>query len=162
MNNKTVEKSHDFAQRFSFDELDARGCYVNLQNTIEDIQATHHYPESLAILLNEFAASAVLLRNTVKLDGSLTIQYRSGDQQSPVSMIIADCSSDYGVRAICEFDGQRFLPKEEKIDLRSLSSNAHLVITITPKYGKRYQGIVAIDSANLTCLLYTSPSPRDS
>jgi len=69
----------DIAQRFSFDELDARGCYVSLKAAIADIQATHHYPKPLAKLLNEFAVSSVLLRDSVKLSGSLSIQYRAGN-----------------------------------------------------------------------------------
>jgi len=44
----------DIRQRFVFDELDARGCIVRLNDTCEAIQATHHYPSNLARLLNEF------------------------------------------------------------------------------------------------------------
>lgn len=140
----------DFIQRFSFDELDARGCYVRLDKTIEDIQATHHYPEPLAKLLNEFALSAVLLRDSVKLDGSLTIQYRSDDA---ISMIVADCSTDYGVRAVCEYDASALSGTGDEIDLKTLSNNATLTITISPKNGQRYQGVVAIESASLSdCL----------
>ena len=142
----TTHLTHDFIQRFSFDELDARGCYVRLNQTIEDIQATHHYPEPLAKLLNEFAASAVLLRDSVKLDGSLTIQYRSDDA---ISMIVADCSATQGVRAVCEYDATAFSSMGDEIDLQALSSNATLTITIAPTKGKRYQGIVAIESASL-------------
>ena len=144
----------DIAQRFSFDELDARGCYVNLNATIADIQATHHYPKSLAKLLNEFAVSAVLLRDSVKLNGSLTIQLRAGsDSNLPVKMIIADCSSEYGVRAVCEFDAQYFPANLDEIDLTVLGSESTLTITISPDEGRRYQGVVAIDSASLTdCL----------
>jgi len=144
----------DIAQRFSFDELDARGCYVSLKAAIADIQATHHYPKPLAKLLNEFAVSSVLLRDSVKLSGSLSIQYRAGNQSiSPIRMIIADCSSQYGVRAICEFDAERLPANVDSIDLKSLGDGATLTITISPDQGKRYQGIVAIDSASLTdCL----------
>ena len=145
---------NDIAQRFSFDELDARGCYVNLRESIADIQATHHYPKPLAKLLNEFAASSVLLRDSVKLNGSLSIQYRAGHHSdSPVGMIIADCSSQYGVRAVCEFDAECFPANIDTIDLKSLSADATLTITISPDQGDRYQGIVAIESASLTeCL----------
>ena len=145
---------NDIAQRFSFDELDARGCYVSLRDSIADIQATHHYPKPLAKLLNEFAVSSVLLRDSVKLSGSLSIQYRAGNQSnSPVRMIIADCSSQYGVRAICEFDAERLPANVDKIDLQSLGEDATLTITISPDEGKRYQGIVAIEFASITeCL----------
>lgn len=141
--------SLDFSRRFSFDTLDARGCYVALEQSISDIQATHHYPESLAKLLNEFAVSAVLLRDSVKMDGSLTIQYRSPDA---ISMIIADCSSDNNVRAICEFDSEK-LVSNETISLTSLSNRATLTITINPEHGQRYQGVVAIEHESLAeCL----------
>ena len=145
---------NDIAQRFSFDELDARGCYVNLRESIADIQATHHYPKPLAKLLNEFAVSSVLLRDSVKISGSLSIQYRAGNHpSSPVKMIIADCSSQYGVRAVCEFDAECFPVNIDTIDLKSLGADATLTITISPDEGNRYQGIVAIDSASLTdCL----------
>ena len=42
----------DFTQRFVFDDLDARGCFVRLEQTIEEIQATHHYPAALKAMLN--------------------------------------------------------------------------------------------------------------
>jgi len=146
----TDSLQQDFIQRFSFDELDARGCYVRLNQTIEDIQATHHYPEPLAKLLNEFAVSAVLLRDSVKLDGSLTIQYRSDDA---ISIIVADCSAEYGVRAVCEYDAAALTSIGDTVDLQNLSNNATLTITISPENGKRYQGVVAIESPSLVeCL----------
>jgi len=119
------------------------------------VQDTHHYPPALAKLLNEFAVSAVLLRDSVKLDGSLTIQYRSAaGSDDPVSMIIADCTHEYGVRAVCEFDAQRFASTSDTINLQELGNKAAtLTITISPKDGKRYQGVVAIDSPSLSgCL----------
>jgi len=139
----------DFSRRFSFDDLDARGCYVSLEQSIADIQATHHYPGALATLLNEFAIAAVLLRDSVKMDGSLTIQYRSPDA---ISMIIADCTHDNGVRAVCEFDPEQ-LQSNDSISLKDLSNHATLTITISPKEGQRYQGVVAIEHDTLAeCL----------
>ena len=151
--NETAKIQQDIAQRFSFDELDARGCYVNLNETVSDIQATHHYPKPLAKLLNEFAVSAVILRDSVKLNGSLTIQYRASHDSAPVKMIIADCSSEYGVRAVCEFDAESLPANSDDLDLITLGTEATLTITISPEEGKRYQGIVAIESPRLTdCL----------
>jgi molecular chaperone Hsp33 len=145
----------DIARRFSFDDLDARGCYVRLTEVVEDIQNTHHYPPALAKLLNEFAVSAVLLRDSVKLDGSLTIQYRavSREPNNAVKMIIADCSYEYGVRAVCEFDSDNFKADVDKIDLRELNKTATLTITISPKEGRQYQGVVAIEAPTLAACL---------
>lgn len=142
--------SHDFIKRFSFDQLNARGCYVRLEQTILNIQETHHYPKPLAKLLNQFAVSAVLLRDSVKLDGNLTIQYGSDDA---ISLIVADCSTEYGTRAVCEYDAAALAGIDGEIDLQTLSSNATLTITISPKNGNRYQGVVAIEASSLAeCL----------
>ena len=121
----------DFRQRFVFDALDARGCIVGLRQTCESIQATHHYPSNLATLLNEFALAATLLRDSIKIEGSLTIQLRS---QGSIKLIMADCMSDRRVRAIAEYDAE------------NLAANQII----------RLDGF-----DNTACLLYTSPSPRD-
>jgi molecular chaperone Hsp33 len=135
----------DIRQRFVFDELDARGCIVRLSETCEAIQSTHHYPANLATLLNEFALAATLLRDSVKIDGSLTIQLRSS---GPIKLIMADCMSDRRVRAISEYDSEQ-LPANDRIDLDALGNGATLAITISPDEGERYQSIVPIEHASL-------------
>ncbi len=139
----------DIRQRFVFDELDARGCIVRLGKTCEAIQATHHYPANLAKLLNQFALAATLLRDSIKIDGSLTIQLRS---DGPIKLIMADCLSDRRVRAISEYDSEE-LAANDAINLDALDKNATLAITITPDEGERYQSIVPIEHASLSeCL----------
>ena len=139
----------DIRQRFVFDELDARGCIVRLSETSEAIQATHHYPANLSKLLNEFALAATLLRDSIKIDGSLTIQLRS---DGPIKLIMADCMSDRRVRAISEYDNEE-LAANDPLDLDKLGNGAMLAITITPDEGERYQSIVPIENAQLgVCL----------
>ena len=135
----------DIRQRFTFDELDARGCIVRLSETCEAIQATHHYPANLAKLLNEFALAATLLRDSIKFDGGLTIQLRTS---GAIGLIMADCMSDRRVRAICEYDSEE-LAANAPIALDSLGNGATLAITITPDEGERYQSIVPIEHASL-------------
>ncbi len=135
----------DIRQRFVFDELDARGCIVRLSETSEAIQATHHYPANLSKLLNEFALAATLLRDSIKIDGSLTIQLRS---DGPIKLIMADCMSDRRVRAISEYDNEE-LAANDPLDLDKLGNGAMLAITITPDEGERYQSIVPIENAQL-------------
>lgn len=139
----------DIRQRFVFDELDARGCIVRLSETSEAIQATHHYPANLSKLLNEFALAATLLRDSIKIEGSLTIQLRS---DGPIKLIMADCMSDRRVRAISEYDNEE-LAANDVLDLNKLGNGATLAITITPDAGERYQSIVPIEYARLgNCL----------
>lgn len=139
----------DFRQRFVFDELDVRGCIVRLADTSAAIQATHHYPANLANLLNQFALAATLLRDSIKLEGSLTIQLRT---PGAISLIMADCMSDRRVRAIAEYANDE-LASGTSIALNDLGEGAVLAITISPDEGERYQSIVPIENASLAeCL----------
>lgn len=139
----------DFRQRFIFDELDVRGCLVRLDNTCDSIQTTHHYPEQLASVLNEFSLAACLLRDSIKLDGTLTIQLRSS---GPISLIMADCLSDRRLRAIAEYDNRSLSPNAP-ISLHAIDQGAVLAITVSPKDGERYQSIVPIEKPTLAnCL----------
>ena len=140
---------NDFTQRFVFDRLDARGCYVRLHDTLEGIQATHHYPDHLAETLNEFSLAAVLLRDSIKVAGSVTIQLRT---PGAISLIMADCMADSKVRAISEYRSDQ-LAADSTLALNALGKDAVLAITITPLEGERYQSIVPIERATLSeCL----------
>ncbi len=140
---------HDYRQRFVFDALDVRGCIVRLQETSKQIQQTHHYPLALATLLNEFALAAALLRDSIKIDGSLTIQLRT---PGAIQLLIADCLADRRIRAICEYDAQQ-LGANQAIKLNGLGAGSVLAITITPEEGERYQSIVPIEHESLAACL---------
>ena len=146
----TLENTQtDFRQRFVFDELDARGCIVRLSKTCEEIQSTHHYPANLANVLNQFALAATLLRDSIKIDGSLTIQLRT---KGAIKLIMADCMSDRRVRAIAEYEQDELAPNDA-FHLDQLGNGAVLAITISPDDGERYQSIVPIEHATLAeCL----------
>ena len=147
MNSPNTSKpvKSDFIQRFVFDQIDARGCFVRLQQTCEAIQATHHYPASLAKVLNQFALAVSLLRDSIKIEGSVTIQLRS---PGAITLIMADSMADRRVRAIAEYDVLT-LPANEDIKFSELGDGAMLAITITPDEGERYQGIVPIEHDTL-------------
>jgi len=139
----------DFRQRFVFDELDVRGCIVRLDDTCQSIQTTHHYPDNLARVLNQFALAAALLRDSVKFEGSLTIQLRT---EGSIKLVMADCLADRKIRAIAEYDQEKLAPNHA-INLSDLGSKAILAITISPEDGERYQSIVPIEHATLSeCL----------
>ena len=142
---ESKKSKSDHLQRFVFDESDARGCIVQLKETCEAIQATHHYPANLAKILNQFTAAVTLMRDSIKIDGSVTMQLRS---QGVISLIMADCMSDRAVRAIAEYDAEA-LPASDEIEFDKLGDGATLAITITPDEGERYQAIVPIENANL-------------
>jgi len=139
--------SHDFTQRFLFDETDVRGELATLDRSYAEVLAKHSYPEPVAQLLGEMLAAAALLCGTLKFEGLLVLQARSS---GPIPLLMVECSSEREVRGIARYD-------ESGIDaaaaLTELMPDGVLTLTIDPRHGQRYQGIVPLEGANLAdCL----------
>lgn len=135
----------DTISRFIFDNTDVRGEHVRLEKSYQDILNIHHYPPGVAILLGEFLAAASLLSATIKFEGSLILQVR-GDGEVP--LIMAEANSERELRAIA-----RDANEAMSLDFKTLIGNGQLAMTIDPKHGKRYQGIVSLDGDSLAhCL----------
>ena len=133
---------NDQLQRFIFDEADIRGELVRLDQSYKDTLAAHHYPEPVSRLLGEFLAAAVLLSATLKFEGSLVLQaYSDGE----IPLIMAEASSDHKIRAIA-----RNADNASSTDFHTLLAKGKLSITIDPRQGKRYQGIVSLEGSNLS------------
>jgi molecular chaperone Hsp33 len=137
----------DIKRRFVFDQDDVRGCYARLDESCKTIQSTHYYPNSLARLINEFTIAAVLLKDSIKSNGGLTVQMRT---EGDIGLLIADCANTGSVRAICEYDQSSVLPEE--IILNQLPG-AVLAVTITPEDGDRYQSIIPVEHMTLALCL---------
>ena len=137
----------DCLHRFIFDDTDIRGEIVVLEQSLQEINELHQYPEPIAILLGECLAAAALLSSTLKFAGVLTIQARgNGD----LPLIMAEVSHQKKIRGIAQFN------PDASLDGRSLASligQGVLSIFIDPDKGERYQGIVPLESEHLAqCL----------
>ena len=129
----------DQLQRFLFDKPNIRGEIVQLNDVWQTMEANHNYPPVIREYLGEVVAAAVLLSATIKFEGSLTIQ-ASGD--GPLSLMVVECRSDFGVRSVAKFKE----PLPEPADIKTLLGKSNLVITIEQTLTKeRYQGIVALE-----------------
>ncbi|WP_268798960.1 Hsp33 family molecular chaperone HslO [Pseudomonas huanghezhanensis] len=140
---------NDYTQRFIFDESDVRGETVVLERSYAEVLAKHTYPEPVAQLLGEMLAAAALLVGTLKFDGLLVLQARS---HGPVSLLMVECSSEREIRGIARYD-------ESLINigatLQELMPNGDLTMTMDPRQGQRYQGIVGLEGADLSECLST-------
>ncbi|MCF7536989.1 Hsp33 family molecular chaperone HslO [Pseudomonas petrae] len=137
----------DYTQRFIFDESDVRGELVALERSYAEVLAKHPYPEPVAQLLGEMLAAAALLVGTLKFDGLLVLQARS---LGPVSLLMVECSSERELRGIARYDEALVTPDATLLDLMP---NGDLTMTIDPRQGKRYQGIVGLDGVDLSACL---------
>lgn len=134
----------DYTQRFIFDESDVRGELVALERSYAEVLAKHPYPEPVAQLLGELLAAAALLVGTLKFDGLLILQARSS---GAVPLLMVECSSDRELRGIARYDESLVSPGA---GLQDLMPDGSLTLTVDPRKGKRYQGIVALDGADLS------------
>lgn len=135
----------DTLNRFIFDDVDVRGQHVQLRASYQEILSNHYYAPSVANLLGEFLAAVSMLSSTIKFEGSLILQVR-GDGEVP--LIMAEANSQQQIRAIASSSSDIL-----NGDFHSLLGNGQLAITIDPKQGERYQGIVSLEGDNLSrCL----------
>jgi molecular chaperone Hsp33 len=137
----------DYTQRFIFDESDVRGELVALERSYAEVLAKHPYPEPVAQLLGEMLAAAALLVGTLKFDGLLVLQARS---LGPVSLLMVECSSERELRGIARYDASLVT---SGATLQELMPEGDLTMTIDPRQGKRYQGIVGLDGVDLSACL---------
>ena len=140
-------KHLDTFQRFLFDNHQIRGEIVRLDKSYTDIKQRQDYPAPLETLLGEALVASVLMSGTLKFEGILSVQARGN---GPVNLLMAECTHDKKVRAIAQWDGE--IPAD---NLTEQLGAAQLAITIDPKQGKRYQGIVPLEEKRLAdCLIH--------
>lgn len=145
--------SNDTILRFLFDKTDIRGEITLLEKSYQEAISHQDIPAPLKQLLGEFLAATVLVSQTLKFDGILTVQARG---QGPVSLIMADVSNRGEVRCILQQNSEHEPVKDYTgLSLPELIGQGALSIIIEPKKGERYQGIVPLEHDTLAeCLCH--------
>lgn len=139
----------DQIQRFMFDHTNVRGEIVTLSAAYHEVLDRHAYPPAVNELLGELLAAVALLTDTIKLDGTLSIEVRG---RGILSLLMAESNPGGELRAIARIAEDAVLPSEHA-SFRELVGEGQIVITLDPREGHRYQGIVALDQETLSgCL----------
>jgi molecular chaperone Hsp33 len=136
----------DCLHRFLFEHYPIRGHIVHLDASWRALLEHRDYPAAIRDTLGEAVAASVLLAATLKFDGTLSLQLQG---QGPMHLMLAQCSSDLGVRAVARF---REVP--EARDLAALSGEGNLTVTLeNDDLSQRYQGVVPLNGGRLAdCL----------
>lgn len=134
---------HDKLSRFIFDNHAVRGELVNLNDTYQRILNNQNYPLAVQKLLGELLVATCLLTATLKFEGDITVQLQ-GD--GPLNLLVINGDNQQQMRGIARVNEMI----KDDATLKEMIGNGYILITITPKHGERYQGIVALEADTLS------------
>ncbi|MGB0893104.1 MAG: Hsp33 family molecular chaperone HslO [Parashewanella sp.] len=134
--------SIDKLNRYLFEEMNVRGELVQLNDSYQQILATRAYPKALQKLLGELMSASALLTATLKFSGDIAVQIQ-GD--GPVSVAVINGNDKQQLRGLARWNGDI----ADDADLQQMFGKGHLVITLTPENGERYQGVVELSKDSL-------------
>lgn len=127
----------DSLHRFVFEGPGVRGELVHLDAAWRAVLERHPYPPSVQRPLGEALAAVLLLTATLKFEGSMILQVQ-GD--GPLRTLVAQATHERTVRGLARWHGE-----VDPGPLASQVGNGRLVLTIDPRGGERYQGVVPLE-----------------
>lgn len=160
----TIHDVTDLRQRFFIQNSPVRGDVVRLKSSFASIIAQKDYPEAIKRLLGEMLTAASLLIGTLKINGRLSIQLQSSDNNSLLNWAMAECDHQGHVRGLANWQADSI--EQQQAWQNKVSANdafaelgeqgkGVLFISIHPEKGEAYQGIVERSHDNLAdCLAH--------
>ena len=134
--------ANNMLNRYLFADLSVRGELVQLDETYQQMITGKDYPAPVQRLIGELAIATALLTATLKFEGSITLQLQ-GD--GPVSLAVINGNNEHKIRGVARVNADI----DAAATLHDMMGKGHLVITIEPKQGERYQGIVGLEGDTL-------------
>lgn len=145
-----AQQLNDYIRPFQFNSSHLRGRLVRLGPELDGILHRHAYPAPVARFLAETLTLAALLASMLKYDGVFTLQ---GKGDGPIRLLVADVTSDGGMRAYAQYDaaafegekGDRMAEDADLAPAAALLGKGYLAFTVDQGEGtERYQGIVEL------------------
>lgn len=137
-----MSDQHDIVVPFVFESLPVRGALIQLKKSWRRMQLGHDYERPVLETLGHSAAASALIAQSLKFDGSITLQI-SGD--GPLAMLVMQCTSQLELRGMANA-----APLERATGFADLVSRARCAITVDAGAMDRpYQGIVEVGGASL-------------
>lgn len=135
--------------RFIFDDMPVRGLHVHASDVWQHIVHRKHYPVAIQRALGELLAAGALLSSNLKLDGTLIVQVQG---QGILKLLVVEATSNDTVRATARWDETAQIDEHATLsDL--LGDNGMFVITLQPKDGEQWQGVVPLEGGSIATML---------
>ncbi|MEH0368462.1 Hsp33 family molecular chaperone HslO [Vibrio mimicus] len=138
--------ANNMLHRYLFEDLSVRGELVQLDETYQHMISSQEYPAAVQHLIGELLVATSLLTATLKFEGSITLQLQGN---GPVSLVVINGDNNQQVRGVARWQGDI----ADDAGLHDMLGKGHLVITIEPKQGERYQGVVGLEGDTLAEVL---------
>jgi len=138
--------SENLIQSFQLQSSLIRGRIVRMGDVLQDILGPHDYPEDVLHLTGETAVLTALLSSMLKFEGIFTLQTQS---EGPVTMLVADMTSEGKIRACAAFKDEA---KTAKVNTHraELMGKGYMAFTVDQGvHMERYQGIVELKTTSL-------------
>ena len=127
-------------QGFILERVGIRGALVRLEETWQQVVASHDYTPAVRTLLGEGVAAAVLLASGLKATPSVSLQLQS---EGPLKLLLVQCTEGQRVRAMASF-------KPAPETAAPLLGDGRMVVNLdTGKPNGFFQGIVPLASSKL-------------
>jgi molecular chaperone Hsp33 len=139
-------KDTDQSRRFMFEQNPVRGQHVSLDASWQKIISQSNVTGYAQIILGQALAAVTLLVDTLKINGSVTLQIRGN---GAIHMLVVEATSNNTIRGIVR--QSRKLNTETS--MQDIFGTDKLVITIKNGTGKPHQGIVPLSGNSLSAAL---------
>ncbi|WP_107726242.1 Hsp33 family molecular chaperone HslO [Neisseria weaveri] len=149
MNTGVAASLSDSRVRFIFDDMPVRGLHIRLEKVWQHIVRRKHYPLAIRRALGELLAAGALLSSNLKNEGTLIVQVQG---QGRLKMLVVEATSEQTCRATARWDEQAQIGDDESlVDL--LGKNSVFVMTLQPKEGEPWQGVVPLEGSSIAQML---------
>ena len=136
--------SADTVIPFGFESLPIRGALIHLSRSWQRMLGNHDYDALIQETLGHAAAATGLIAQSLKFDGSITLQIQS---QGALRMLVMQCTSELDLRGMAAAESTAKIAT-----FGDLIERGHCAVTVDN--GRRpYQGIVDISRSSLAASL---------
>jgi len=135
-------KKPDQSQRYLFKDHPIRGQHVSLDQSWQRIVQQSGLDGTGLKLLGQALAAVVLMVDTLKITGSVTLQIRGS---GPLRLLVVEANSDNKIRGVARQEAQI----EEQMTIQEIFGSDSLVITIRTDQAEPYQGIASLQGDDL-------------
>lgn len=135
--------------RFIFDDMPIRGLHMQAQEVWQHIVSRKNYPVAIRRALGELLAAGALLSSNLKIDGTLIVQVQG---QGVLKMLVVEATTEQTLRATARWEPNTPINPDASLS-ELLGDNGLFVITLQPKEGEPWQGVVPLEGSSIAAML---------